>query len=55
MIAVVLWLRLWMFVVDIVEVPASNPKFFLTFFMPCGDCSIRVSPPCDFTLVWFAL
>ena len=52
------WLRMQ---VIGMEVPGSNSgKFFFsrhfcTPFLPRGDCSIRVSRSCDFTLAWFLL
>ena len=56
-VAVVQWLRMQVLGM---EVPGSNSgsffgHFFCTPFLPCGDCSIRVSQSCDFMFVWFLL
>ena len=42
------------------EVPGSKSgnfffDIFSTPFLPCGDCSIRVSRSHNFTFVWFLL
>ena len=43
------------------EVPGSNSvkfffqHFFAHLFYPAGDCSIRVSQSCEFTLAWLLL